>query len=400
MADLELKRAEAELKARDREAELEGEVKQELMGKVYTPQTLAAAISLPYNGDNKGYIDDFITVMDEFNGALDAAKAGVGAAYIPTSAYFHVVVTGEGAERRISEDKKVEIVELFYNWRALGKNRAAIYGAAIRFASRNQISLDREVTTLREAKIPADAKGDFDNFKTQLTRERQNAAIWAKQFPSILAMNGAALIAISHHWDSENVKPWDAIVQSLGQGDVIDTQMYRTMFYLALHPIPLEHVEYHRNLAASGTSGDYVNAVSIRARCTPATTGALMVSAAAYNDFKAEPYFNEVKGALRLVVEAHVTAAAQIREDPAKYCPLASAFGKVRTVVDVAAYKTSMIILTAYILESVKGSLARSQSLRKFQNANARSVQRWRDLFQAYVGQAGGTLVEELQRLA
>jgi len=233
-----------------------------------------------------------------------------------------------------------------------------------------------------------------------LNREKLNAAVWAKQFPSILAMNGACLIAISHHWDSENTKPWDAIVQSLGQGDVIEQDAYRTIFYLALHPLPLPVVEAHRAAAAEGKDTSYVNAVAIRARCTPATTGALIVSAAAFNDLKSEPYFQEVKGPLLQVMTAHYDSSISIKSDPAAYCPLATALGKERKVVDLSLYKLSMIILTAYILECVKGTLARSASLKKFQNANARTVQRWRTLFAAHVQQEAGTLVDEFRTLS
>jgi hypothetical protein len=350
--------------------------------------------------DEKKAMEDFVTIMDEFNGAYESAAPGVGAAYIPVSAYFHVVTTGEGADKKIVEGKASEIVELFYNWKALGKDRAALYGAAIRYGARGLIDLSREVVEIRENKIPASAKGDFETFRTQLNKEKQNAAVWAKQFPSIIAMNGACLIAIAHHWDSNNLKPWTAIVQSLGQADVIEEGLYRTMFYLALHPIPLATVERLRAEAAEGKKSDYVNAVSIRARCTPATTGALMVCSAAIPDLMSEPWAAEIKGRLHEAIQRLATAAGEIRLDPAAYCPLAGAFGKERKVVDIAAFKLPMIILTAYIMESVKGTLARSMSLKKFTTAIGRPVPRWRALIAAADQVAAGTLIEELRALA
>jgi len=366
------------------------------------PADIAEIFGVDYakGGENKAKVDELVTVMNEFNGAFNAAEAGVGAAYIPASTYFHVCTEDKGATTEITTDKRAEIIELYYNWRALGRNRNAIYGAAIRYGARNLVDLNREVVQIRTLKISADQKEDFATFRSQLEKEKLNAAIWAKQFPSILAMNGACLVAISHHWDSENTKPWDAMVQSLGQADVITSDAYRVMFYLALHPIPLTTVESYRAQAAEGKLTFFVNAVAIRARCTPATTGALVVSAAAFNDLKAEPYAAEIKGLLRVNLEAHAQVAAAIRDDPASYCPLATVLGKERKILDHSAYKLSMIILTSYILECVKGTLARSASLKKFQNANSRTIQRWRTLFAAHVEREAGTLLDELRTLS
>jgi hypothetical protein len=361
---------------------------------VYDAQDLKNVIGFEIKDDAEA----LVTLMNEFNGAYDSAQAGVGAAYIPTSAYFHVVTEGEGEEEHVSDDPKVEIVELYYNWKALGKNKAAIYGAAIRFASRHLVSMKREVITHKEAKIGAEEKADFANFRAQLQHEKFNAAIWAKQFPSILAMNGSCLIAISHHWDSENSKPWDAIVSSLGQGDNVESNMYRTMFYLALHPIPLNTVEHFRAKAAEGKDTTYLNAVSVRARCTPATTGALIVAASAINDFKSEPFMKDCKGVLLEKITALEAEAKAIRSSPANYCPLAVTFGKERKVADVSAFKLPMIVLTAYIYESVKGSLAKSQSLKKFSSANSRVVVRWRNLFAKEVDEEAGTLKDEFAK--
>jgi hypothetical protein len=372
----------------------------EKLGEFKDRAAVADILGVAYADDGKTNVDELVEVMNEFNGAFDAAQSGVGAAYIPAASYFHLCTEEIDGQRVAVSDKKAEIVELYYNWKALGRHRNALFGAAIRFASRHLVDITRETVEIREVKIPAAEREAFANFKAQLNRDKLNAAVWAKQFPSILAMNGACLIAISHHWDAQNTKPWDAIVQSLGQGDTIPQDAYRTMFYLALHPIPLPIVEEHRSRAAEGKLAVYVNAVSIRARCTPATTGALVVTAAAYLDFKAEAFYNEVKGPLRVAMDAHAQIASTIKEDPASYCPLAVALGKERKVVDLATHKLSMIILTAYILECVKGTLALSASLRKFTGTNARAIQRWRTLFITHIQAAAGTLVEEFQLLS
>jgi len=380
----------------DDHKELKIDIDNKKLGVVYTSTDIKNILP----DDHKEDVDELITIMNEFNGAFDSAQAGVGAAYIPHSAYFHVVVVGEGAEMKISTDPRNEIVELFYNWKALGRGKGGIFGAAIRYACRHLVDLKRETIPHAECKIAVGDKEDFKLFREQLSTHKLNAAIWAKQFPSILAMNGACLIAISHHWDSENSKPWDAIVSSLGQQEVIENGLYKYMFYLALHPIPLPIVEHYRAEAAEGKSTTYLNAVSVRARCTPATTGPLMVAAAAINDFKAEPFFTDVKGPLLHSILELATLAGQIKGNPASYCPLATTMGKVRTVVDLTAHKLPMIILTAYIYESVKGSLAKSQSLRKFANANSRVINRWRQLFATVAEAELGNLRQEFAKYA
>jgi hypothetical protein len=337
-----------------------------------------------------------VALLNEFNGAYEATAAGVGAMYISKAQFWHVVMNGEAA----STDPKVQVAEMFHNWKALGKGKAAVYGAAIRWAARNLVDLERECVKVAEAKIKAEDQADFKTFIQQWKRESINCANLAKQFPSIIAMQGACLVTISHHWDSNNLKPWKSILQTLGHADTLDEGEFRPVFYLATHPIPLKIVESFREAAASGKDDSIVNSVQVRARCIPATAGAFMVCAAAIPDVRGEKFYKSFEKAFGDLEKKMVTLSKAVRSDPASYSPLATQFGKERLQLELEQFKALMIFLAGYIYQMIQGTLAKAASLKKFANANARQVQRWRDLLEKEAEKTGDTLQEEFNKIA
>lgn len=196
--------------------------------------------------EDRAFRNILITHAIHLNGAFDLASPGVGVAYIDRDNYFQLVLAPDNhalneeqaANMKLFPQTVRDLVEKARNWAALGKGKGGFAGACVRFALRGYVDVHRETTLIKvitkEDLALAKEFAQYSNDHSIL------GGVWYKNAWNVLGLSCSNFIRESHHWNSQNTKPIKALLGSLSQENEITEPEYRKLFYLSIHPIPLD----------------------------------------------------------------------------------------------------------------------------------------------------------------
>lgn len=365
------------------------------------------------------------TVRDiiELNGSGDVA--GIQSSYIEVKQYVQVF-----DDVPVSEEMK-KVMFMAFNWEALGRGTGGLAGASVRWSLKQHFSADRE--TVRHRAIPKGAKGLIEAYGDAARNQAHLVNFFITNAVSIAALAGAMVNKIVHHWDAQHTGAQKAFLSAMGMGDLLQEEQYRAVFYLAIHPLPLLVTERLRNDAATGRNPDVAEVVRLRCVGPPAGYGAMNACAAAASSFLNEQMFNEstyvdkelvdpiddnkapefYANINREIVEHNrlmearrekvhrirksvidlVLANRVLIENAPAYHQFATKYGyTARLTIDQSQHEAAMVMLTAYIMARIKGSLAGSAAVKKFRNTHAREVTKRMNAF-ASIDESDDSLV-------
>lgn len=296
-------------------------------------------------------------------------EPGIGKSYIPQKNYFQLF-TAKGLPPNV-----VDAIQTALNWDALDRGVGGLAGAGVRRGLIHLVDKNRECTS--HPVLTPEITVILKAYNEYTATRKDFIPFWTAQSANVLGLAGAIFNREMHHWNSENIKPQQALMGSLNQQDTIPETEYRKLFYLSIHPIPLKAMEDLRQTIAAGKSQGINDAVTSRCRAAPASCGDIHACAQAVPDLKGEPFFSKFGGNLRSEIEAISKLNTEIMNNASRYHSFAANYGVERILVDKVYYKRVMACLCAYIIVNIKGSLAQSAALRKFRSNNARTVQKW-----------------------
>jgi len=326
-----------------------------------------------------------LTNLLEMNGIK--FESGLGKSYIPERNYYQLVniegLTGSPAD----------LLEIALNFDALGGGIGALAGAAVRHSLKKLFIRERETTVISRYLDEYDEV--IERYSTFCATRRDVVPFWGAQANNVLGLAGAVFNREMHHWDASNTKPQMALLGALGQADAMPESEFRKLFYLSIHPVPLAAMEDLRATIAAGKVAGINDAVATRCRAAPAGCGDIHASSQAIPDLRAEPFYDKFGARLKDQLNALEAMNTVIIEQASTYHAFASAYGKERKFVDKGNFKRAMNCAIAYIIVNIKGSLAQSAALRKYRNANARTIQRWISAFET----ANSNLVNDVATL-
>lgn len=343
--------------------------------------------------------------IEELNGSADVA--GVQASYIQISEY---VQNFDGLD--VSDSLKKALF-LAYNWQALGKGPGGLAGSAVRWALKSNFHPGRE--TRVHTIVPVTAHQVITEYNKAAQVQKELVNFFLTNAVSVATLAGAMVNKIVHHWDAQHTGAQKAFINAMGMSQHISEDQFRPLFYLAVHPLPLKFTEDLRSLAAAGQADAVAEVVRLRCSGPPAGYGALNACAAAIPSLLAEKILNaqawpnlevpsppqdgddmkayikehtrvsdmnvkmtarrEAIPGFRIRLERIVTANRHISANAGRHHQFALKYGfEAREVYDVAQHVPEMVIVTAYILSKVGGTLATSSAIKKFKDQHSREV--------------------------
>jgi len=319
-----------------------------------------------------------VTMVETLNGDTADVTPGTSMTYIPEESYYQRAVVSN------APPAIAQLIENALNWVALGRNKAAVYGAAVRWNLRDQFVDAREskVHTVDFARADEKVKAAIAGYSAALRPVIKQAAFWGANCNNVAALSGALMISAGHHYDSANTRPQAALVGALGQAEDVDSEAYRALFYLSVHPLPLEVIERKRKQAAEGKFTGYSEAVRIRCNGVPSGYGALAIAAAALEGMVGEPYYRRLVTKYALQVNSMRQALATIKENPSVYHINATDYGVERKFIDLSSLKEIMVIGIAYARFIIKGTMQKAASGKKFYDQNKKAVETWGKAFE------------------
>lgn len=356
-------------------------------------------------GDALAKFTSTIRDIVELNGTGDIA--GIQSSYIEVKQYVQVF-----DDVQVSDDMKKALF-LAYNWEALGKGTGGLAGASVRWALKVHFSADRE--TVKHRHVPRGAKAVLEAYGEAAKNQAQLVNFFITNAVSVAALAGAMVNKIVHHWDAQHTGAQKAFLSAMGMGEVLQEDQFRAVFYLAVHPLPLLVTERLRNDAAMGRNPDVAEVVRLRCVGPPAGYGAINACAAAASSLLSERIFGEATWAekqlppppdegedqtayikltqevlsyntkmeerkmrvrqIRREVTALVAANRILIDNAPAYHQFATKYGyPARLALRIEEHESAMVLLTAYIMARIKGSLAGSAAIKKFRNTHAREV--------------------------
>lgn len=352
--------------------------------------------------------DAFVaTVRDivELNGTGDVA--GVQASYINASEY---VQSFAGIDL---SDQMHKTLFLAFNWIALGKGIGGLAGSAVRWALRDHFILTREMRVHQA--VPVNAPAVIQEYARFALLHKDLVNFFMTNAVSVAALAGAMVNKIVHHWDAQHPGAQKAFLNAMGMAAHVPEDQYRPLFYLSVHPLPLKFTEDLRALAAEGKAETVAEVVRLRCAGPPAGYGALNACAAAVPSLLAEKILNadawpnlavpeppqdgdDMKAyikeharvseynvkmtarrnaipAFRLKLERLVRRNAEIALNAGHYHQFALKYGyRERLVHDCSSQTPEMVVITAFIMSKVGGTLASSAAIKKFREQHSREV--------------------------
>lgn len=334
--------------------------------------------------DTKAIRKAVILNIMEINGMK--FDSGIGKSYIPEKNYYQIVVDKNASQNA------VDLANHAMNWHALGRGIGGLAGAGVRAGVGNLI--DRRRECIVHNSITAEIEAIMSDYVSYIQGKKDIFPFWAAQANNVLGLAAAIFNREMHHWNAENTKPQTALVAALNQQDSIPESEFRKLFYLSIHPVPLNELEALRSSIVAGKTVGINDSVTARCRSAPAGTGDVHACAQAIGDLKSEAFFVSFGNNIRNEVTTLEELNVDIVMDAGKYHAFAANYGKTRTIIERSKFKRAMICLCAYIIVHVKGSLAQSAALKKFRNANARMIQKWIAAFEAAATADAPTLVD------
>jgi len=305
--------------------------------------------------------------------------AGIGKSYIAEKHYFQIV------NDKDLTDNINAIATTAMNWDALGRGIGGLAGAGVRDGIKQFVSADREFKI--HNKYNEDIEAIVSDFVLFTSNKKDIIPFWATQSLNVLGLASAIFNREMHHWNAENTKPQLALLAALNQQDTIPDGELRKLFYLSIHPVPLNLLEGLRQNIVDGKQGGINDAVVSRCRSAPAGTGDIHACAQAVSDLISEAFYNKFGNAIKHELDTVLNLNIEIINNAGSYHAFAANYGKERVLIERSRFKRAMICLCAYIFVNIKGSLASSAALKKFKNANARMVQKWIVAFEAQSGE-------------
>jgi hypothetical protein len=275
---------------------------------------------------------------------------------------------------------------------ALGGGIGGLAGAGVRWGIRNTFNANRETKVITE--FTDEIEENLRIFNEYATTRKDVVSFWTAQGMNVLGLASAIFNREMHHWNAANVKPQQALLGALGQIDEIPESEYRKLFYLAVHPVPLEIMEKIRQDIVDSKLAGISDAVITRCRSAPAGQGDVHAAAQAATDLVGEAFYNSFGNSIKKSVDTLLAVNKLIVEQAGRYHVFAASYGMKRELIDKIAIKKAMVCCSAYIYVHIKGSLAQSAALRKFRNANSRSIQKWIAAYEAELLTEGQNLAD------
>jgi hypothetical protein len=359
-------------------------------------------------GDTKDIVRTIFETIIDINGAQSDIVAGQPKTYIEVKAYYQYIEAKEAEGKALSE-AQIDIIERVLNYLALGGGKMGLLGSAIRHELRDFYSTRREATKniITGTKLSKEVVEGVSRFKDDLKRYSHLYAVVSKNAKSFIAQAGINMFTKLHHWDAKNQREWTALFSALGVRDEFEGEDLRALVYLAGHPIDLATLNKFRKAAAGDTqqidivspikrhgegtiqveleAKGFVNSVSIRARAIPAGCATFAVCGAALHTLMSETY------ASRLIVHINEKSDAKLddfravlkdlHENGESYHIMSREFEVQTKKIDMDKFKMWLDVACAYVFEVVKGTLAKSAALNKYQDMNTRTVGLWRTRF-------------------
>lgn len=329
-----------------------------------------------YTKEDKLYIDSGIDEADKsfrtsiieaaiaLNGAIDVAQPGVAVSYIPEDNYYVNVALD------MISINQIEILEQALNWHALGRGKGGVAGAAVRWRLRKYFNLERETKVVKD--ITKEHQVIVKDYIAYLAVNRSTAAVWASNSWNVLGLATSCFIRESHHWDANNTRPIKALLGSLNQENEITDSEYRKLFYLSIHPIPLDVFAITFFKALDPLDSDISATVKTRLNVAPSGYADLCACAIAAESFLHEDFASRCT--LFKDISKVVVSAKLLKTDPISYHPFASSMGMKRKELSKVHLTEAMIVLGAYAKSCIGGTLANSPALIKFLELHARKV--------------------------
>lgn len=312
--------------------------------------------------------------------------AGLGKSYIPEKNYY-IRVNIKGVNDNINE-----VYEKAANFVALGGGVGGLAGAGVRWGLRKMFSDKRESKEVSE--VTEDLEASLKLFTDYSSTRKDIISFWNAQSMNVLGLAAAIFNREMHHWNGSNIKPQQALLGALGQIDDFPESEYRKLFYLSIHPVPLDILEKVRQEIVESKIIGISDAVITRCRSSPAGYGDVHAAAQAATDLIGEAFFNGFGNNIKKSVNDLMLANNDLVTNAGKFHVFAANYGLKREILDKIVIKRAMVCCTAYIFVHIKGSLAQSAAIKKFRNANSRSVQKWIVAFEAELQKEGQSLIE------
>jgi len=317
---------------------------------------------------------DWVITM---NGLAAGLNPGAQKSYIPVKNYYQRV---EGLPMGIGQ-----LIEMSLNWAALGKNKAALYGAAIRWGARTLMNDARETTVhdYKTASLSLEHEGLVTEYADASRGRMDQIAFWTANAFNVVALAGALQMSIGHHYDAKNTKPQAALIGALGQSEDVSEEDIRPMFYLAVHPVTLANIEKLRVIAASPDSPGFSEAVRLRALGVPAGFASLNIAVAAIDAMRMEPFYGRIASRYGDEIKTAYEFIDLIKANPTAFHVNAADYGVQKRSVDERKVLVAKIIGIAYARAIIGGTLAKAASIKKFVDAHSKEIRTWSDAFSA-----------------
>jgi hypothetical protein len=243
-------------------------------------------------------------------------------------------------------------------------------------------------------KLDDEAEDALQKFTDFSHSRKETVPFWTAQADNVLGLAGAIFNREMHHWNAENTKPQKALLGALGQEDDIPEGEYRKLFYLAIHPVPLDVMENLRQLIVDGKIKGISDAVGARCRSAPAGYGDIHACAQGASDIRSEVFYSKFGNILKTAIDNLIVANIEIVSEAGNFHAFAASYKKEKKIMDKVLHKRAMICCAAYIIVHVKGSLAQSAALKKYKASNNRMIQKWITAFENESNDVASTIVD------
>lgn len=298
------------------------------------------------------------------NGTFANAESGIASSYIDEHNYMRRLVT-DSLPANVAK-----IVEQALNWDALGRGKGGLAGSVVRYRLRDYFKEDRECITI--TKVTPEHLAITSEYAKYSQTHSKFAGTWHANAYNVLGLATSSFIRECHHWNAQNVKPIRALLGSLGQENELNESEYRKLFYLSIHPLPLEAFKMLLDIADN--KGQTLVSDTVKSRLDVAPSGYADVCALglAGKSFIREEYANKCQDLQRIT--DFIAISDHIKANAINYHPFAASMGVEPVKFDKVPYMDIMIVLAAYTKTIIGGTLANSPAVIKFIESQLRQV--------------------------
>jgi len=322
----------------------------------------------------KEYRQSIVLAALELNGSYDNSTPGMAVSYIPKDNYYIRV------DIKDANEKFLMMYEQALNWDALGKGKGGLAGASVRWKLRNYFNPERETRIITS--IDKNHTSLIKEYSAYLSVNNDTAGVWYANAWNVVGLAASCFIRECHHWDGNNTRPVKALLGSLSQQNEITENEYRKLFYLAVHPLPLNVLSECIHKSRDEKDIDINQTVKTRLKAAPSGYADICACAIAAQSFLLEDYASRSK--IAVDVAKILLAAEKIKENCMEYHPFAVQMGYTHKEFVKAPLIEAMVILAAYAKSMIGGSLGNSAALSKFSNLHERKINKLSKAFKEY----------------